>query len=75
MRKNTFELKTEPALEEVFAERKKIYPDFKPFKVCFAIGIKNTGETVSNNFVLIGPEVIKSTGGMDAATSETKFKR
>lgn len=49
--------KAEPVVEEVFAKFSEIYPDFKPFKVCFAIGINNTGGTVSNQFVLIGTEV------------------
>lgn len=49
--------KAEPVVEDVFIKFKEIYPDFKPFKVCFAIGINNTGGTVSNQFVLIGTEV------------------
>ena len=71
VRKNTFESKkAEPAIEDVFLRFKQVYSDFKPFKVCFAIGIKNTGGTVSNNFVLIGTEVTTSTSGTDSATSE-----
>ncbi len=71
VRKNTYEAKkAEPVIEDVFKRFKEIYPDFKPFKVCFAIGIKNTGGTVSNKFVLIGTEVTTSTSGKDSATSE-----
>ena len=76
VRKNTFESKkAEPAIEDVFARFKQVYSDFKPFKVCFAIGIKNTGGTVSNNFVLIGTEVTTSTSGMDSATSEDMIQK
>lgn len=71
VRKNTYKVnKAEPVIEEVFTSFKEIYSDFKPFKVCFAIGIKNTGGTVSNKFVLIGTEVATSTSGKDSATSE-----
>jgi flavodoxin len=62
VRTNTYEAKqTEPVIEEVFERFKEIYPNFKPFKVCFAIGIKNTGGTVSNEYVLIGTEVTTAT--------------
>lgn len=69
VRPNTFEVKkSEPIVEEVFQNFKKLYPNFKPFKVCFAIGIVNTGGTVSNNFVLIGTEI--STAGKNVDYSE-----
>jgi hypothetical protein len=62
IRQNTHEVKkATPVIEEVFSEFKKIYADFRPFKVCFAIGIKNTGGTVSSQYVLIGTEVATST--------------
>ncbi|MBD0365542.1 MAG: hypothetical protein ICV53_05490 [Flavisolibacter sp.] len=62
VRNNTYEAKkAEPVIEDVFARFKEIYPNFKPFKVCFAIGIKNTGGTVSNEYVLIGTEVTTAT--------------
>jgi Predicted Zn-dependent protease (DUF2268) len=62
VRKNTYEVKkAAPMIEEVFAKFKEIYPNFKPFKVCFAIGLINTGGTTSNQFVLIGTEVSAST--------------
>jgi hypothetical protein len=58
VRQNTLDAKTAvPIIEDVFARFKEIYTDFKPFKVCFAIGIKNTGGTVSDKYVLIGTEV------------------
>jgi hypothetical protein len=58
IRNNTYEAKkAAPLIEEVFTKFKDIYPNFKPFKVCFAIGIKNTGGTISNEYVLIGTEV------------------
>ena len=71
VRKNTYEAKkAEPVIEDVFAGFKELYADFKPFKVCFAIGIKNTGGTVSNQFVLIGTEVTTSTSGSQSANTE-----
>lgn len=51
--------------ERIFRSFKRIYPEFRPFKVCFAIGILNTGGTVSNRFVLIGTEVAVSTIAAD----------
>ena len=71
VRNNTYQAKkAEPIVEEVFARFKEIYADFKPFKVCFAIGIKNTGGTVSNQFVLIGAEITTSTDKVDSADSD-----
>jgi uncharacterized protein YjaZ len=70
VRQNTYEAKkAEPTIQEVFTRFKEIYADFKPFKVCFAIGIKNTGGTVSNQFVLIGTEITTSTKNMDSVNS------
>jgi uncharacterized protein YjaZ len=58
VRSNTYQAKkAEGAIEEVFKRFRELYSNFKPFKVCFAIGIKNTGGTVSNNYVLIGTEL------------------
>ena len=71
VRKNTYQAKkAEPAIEEVFKRFKELYPNFKPFKVCFAIGIKNTGGTVSNEFVLIGTELTTSMGENSKPTDE-----
>lgn len=71
VRSNTFIAReAEPVIEAVFASFKKLYADFKPFKVCFAIGIKNTGGTVSNKFVLIGTEVTTATSEKDSTTKE-----
>jgi hypothetical protein len=62
VRKNTYELKRAvPAIDSIFQNFKSLYPNFKPFKVCFAVGLVNTGGTVSDNFVLIGSEVSAST--------------
>jgi len=61
--------RTVPVIDKVYERFKALYPNFKPFKVCFAIGINNTGGTVSNRFVLIGTEVtLKDT----KAISETE---
>lgn len=76
VRNNTYAArKAEPVIEEVFARFKQLYPNFKPFKVCFAVGIKNTGGTVSNAYVLIGTEVTTATDGNDTATSEELIKK
>lgn len=66
IRANTYEAKkAEPLIEEVFHKFKEVYPNFKPFKVCFAIGVANTGGTTSDKFVLIGTEVTTSTSKVD----------
>lgn len=58
IRPYTYETKkAEPLIQEVFDQFKGIYSNFKPFKVCFAIGVHRTGGTVSNRFVLIGTEM------------------
>lgn len=58
--------KTEPAIAEVFDRFKALYPNFRPFKVCFAVGIRNTGGTVSNEYVLIGTELTTAPDGRDS---------
>lgn len=66
IRKNTYEVKKAvPIIDEVVSKFKQIYPNFKPFKVCFAIGLVNTGGTVSDKFLLIGTEVSTSTKNTD----------
>lgn len=58
VRENTFSVKqAEPLIQTVFDSLSKIYPNFKPFKVCFAIGKMSTGGTVSKRLVLIGTEL------------------
>jgi hypothetical protein len=77
LRKNTYEVKqSEQTIEKVFLKFKEIYPNFKPFKVCFAMGIMNTGGTISNNFVLIGTEITTSTKKMDLSEFEdNKYRK
>ena len=66
IRKNTYQTKkSEAIIDSVFFKFKQLYPNFKPFKVCFAMGILNTGGTISNNFVLIGTEITTSTSDVD----------
>jgi hypothetical protein len=66
IRKNTLEVKNAaPLIEEVFKKFKEIYPNFEPFKVCFAVGPLVSGGTVSKNFVLIGSEISTSTASVD----------
>jgi hypothetical protein len=60
IRKNTLAVKNSATvIQELFAKFQSVYANFKPFKVCFAIGILNTGGTVSDKFVLIGTEGIR----------------
>lgn len=76
IRSNTLAAKkAEPAVQEVFTKFYSIYPEFKPFKVCFAIGIKNTGGTVSNEYVLIGTEVTASFGNKDTVSEKEIIER
>lgn len=44
---------------------KNIYPQFKEKKICFAIGIVNTGGTISDDFLLIGTEIAASNKNVD----------
>lgn len=66
VRKNTYEVKKAvPLINNIYSKFSKIYSNFKPFKVCFAIGVLSSGGTVSNNFVLIGTEIGTSTEDVD----------
>lgn len=68
VRANTYGVKKSEALiKAIYKNFKALYGRFKPFKVCFAIGIANTGGTVSNEFVLIGTEVLASSGKVDVS--------
>jgi Predicted Zn-dependent protease (DUF2268) len=61
VRQNTYQVKqAEPLIEEVFNKLKAIYPNFRAFKACFAIGFMQTGGTVSNQFILVGTELMAS---------------
>ncbi|MBK7443028.1 MAG: hypothetical protein IPI65_16365 [Bacteroidetes bacterium] len=46
-----------PLIETVFDSLKIIYPNFKPFQVCFSIGAMRTGGTTTSEFILIGTEL------------------
>lgn len=66
IRKNTLEVKDiVDDLNGLVANFKKIYPQFKEKKICFAIGIVNTGGTISDNFLLIGTEISASNKNVD----------
>ena len=66
IRSNTYMVKQwQTEVKKIFARFHKLYPAFKPLKVCFAIGILNTGGTVSNRFILIGTELAGSTINAD----------
>ncbi|MCI1268138.1 MAG: DUF2268 domain-containing putative Zn-dependent protease [Saprospiraceae bacterium] len=58
VRENTYMTKEAlPLIETVFDSLKIIYPNFKPFQVCFAIGALRTGGTTTSEFILIGTEL------------------
>lgn len=68
IRKNTLGVKnSEKVIQELFTKFQSLYANFKPFKVCFAIGILNTGGTVSDKFVLIGTEISASSKDVDVS--------
>jgi hypothetical protein len=68
VRKNTYEVKSAaPLLDELVSKFQNIYPNFIPKKICFAIGLVNTGGTTSDNFLLIGTEVSTSTTNTDVS--------
>ena len=72
VREKTLSVKqSEPLIQAVFDSLKTIYANFKPFKVCFAIGEMRTGGTTSQQFVLIGTE-LTTTG--DIAKIPTRIK-
>jgi hypothetical protein len=55
-------------LSSLMGSFKNIYPDAHPAKICFAVGPMITGGTVSNNYLLIGIEMIA--GDKDCDVSE-----
>lgn len=57
--------RAEKDVDYVFNRFSEIYDDFKPFKVCFLIGILNTGGTVTDDYVLIGADITCSTASLD----------
>jgi hypothetical protein len=66
IRKNTLKIKDiVDNLNGLVVNFKKIYPQFKEKKICFAIGIVNTGGTISDNFLLIGTEISASNKNVD----------
>lgn len=67
--------KAGPVIQEVFSKFDSMYPGFKTVKVCFAIGIKNTGGTFSSDYVLIGTEVTTHFNEKDTVTEEKIIER
>lgn len=58
VRPYTFEAhKCEPQIQQVFDTFKALYAHFKPFQVCFAMGVHQTAGTASDHFILIGTEM------------------
>lgn len=54
-----------PTVEKIISNFSKIYKNYHPVKVCFAIGITNTGGTISDDFMLIGSEITTSNNDVD----------
>ncbi|OUR91960.1 hypothetical protein A9Q87_09165 [Flavobacteriales bacterium 34_180_T64] len=76
IRENSYKVKeAEPLIEAVFKNFSQLYPNFKPFKVCFAIGTIGTGGTTSDNFVLIGTEISTATAYNDLSEFEGSSKK
>lgn len=72
VRNNTYLAKTSsPLIEAVFDSLEVIYPHFKPFQVCFAIGAMRTGGTTTDQFILIGTE-LTTTGNVDRIPQRIK---
>jgi len=58
IRPNTLAVESQKAIIlDIFAKYRKIYPKFKPPKICFAIGTLRTGGTVRKDYLLIGTEI------------------
>ncbi|SDM26038.1 DUF2268 domain-containing putative Zn-dependent protease [Siphonobacter aquaeclarae] len=66
--------KSAPLIEEVFQQFKQLYGNFEPFKVCFGIGFRNTGGTVSNRFVLLGTEMVTAGKNVDFSEGNPAWK-
>jgi Predicted Zn-dependent protease (DUF2268) len=72
VRENAFEVKkSEQLIQEVFDKLKELYGNFKPFKVCFAIGAMRTGGTTSDNYILLGTELM-ATGKKEGLSQRIK---
>ncbi|HEY1024108.1 MAG TPA: DUF2268 domain-containing putative Zn-dependent protease [Sphingobacteriaceae bacterium] len=66
IRPNTYATKSAAVqIQKVFDRFSELYPNFKPFKVNFAVGTLRTGGTVSNRYVLIGSEISTATNKTD----------
>ncbi|WP_299674680.1 DUF2268 domain-containing putative Zn-dependent protease [uncultured Dokdonia sp.] len=52
-------------LEGIVTAFKNVYPRFEEKGICFAIGMLNTGGTISEDFLLIGSEIAASTNATD----------
>lgn len=58
IRPNTLAVEGKKAIIlDIFERYRKIYPKFKPPKICFAIGTLRTGGTVRKDYLLIGTEI------------------
>jgi hypothetical protein len=72
VRKNTFMVEeAAPLIEVVFDSLQHLYPNFKPFQVCFAIGAMRTGGTTTEDFILIGTE-LTTTGATEKIPQRIK---
>lgn len=55
----------EAAVNKVYSVYDSLYADFKPPRVCFAIGCLRTGGTVHKDFLLIGTEMVTADSTTD----------
>ena len=75
IKQNTFKVKnSDSTIKEIVENFRAIYPGFKDKRVCFFIGNMNVGGTVSDNFLLIGTEIMAATQFNDLSELNPSFK-
>lgn len=67
VRDNTLLPRKMSNLEKLTAKFKHIYSKAKPTKICFTVGPMSTGGTISNNYLLIGTEMIAGDEACDVS--------
>ena len=66
VRNNTLEVKTTGnCIDQFYTNLKEYFPGYKPLKICFLISPLQCGGTTSENYLLIGTEIIASTKQTD----------
>lgn len=67
VRNNTLLFSEPENFSAIISEISKIYPQCKPAKIAFVIGPMSTGGTISNNYLLIGIEMIAGDKNCDVS--------